>query len=424
MDGTACDINHTQVERHIRLCIAATAGFEKMITIPGSEPLLAEAVYEVMKNTGMNAVRHLAMHSDLNCIDRGRRGKLVAALLIIQAYDAAREVSGRRWVSVANFMRSLLSTEKYDTLLQSAPTSWPMDHPDEKTFEAIFKDYGMWFNHIIKVEKKEMISIDHLWKFVVRGAMILCVTNQEGIDIVLPVCHVTQDLGPDSVTAIFIQVKNAKDYNATLQGNLFGNMDTIVKSSMFVEPDSESTPAEPTETTSAGPTKKKRRVDPKPVIRIVFALASPEPAVVFKKRPATQHHFDNFTTFDIWLAGLSNETYRQVEDGDLVHYQTLAPHDAFELQDVLGIGEEAKKLRGARRRKMVPLAFLEHAHHSIHRMKDLETPGEGSGSQPGVRPAPADPQSGAPATITAGPSTTQHAGSAGTKQKKSKGRRR
>jgi hypothetical protein len=134
MDGTARDVTHTQVERHMRLCIAATAGLEKMITIPGSEPLLAEAAYEAMKSTGVNAVRHLAIHSDLNCIDRGRRGELVAALLIMQAYDAAREVTGRRWVSVVNFMRALLPTEKYDTLLQSAPTSWPMNHPDEMTF--------------------------------------------------------------------------------------------------------------------------------------------------------------------------------------------------------------------------------------------------------------------------------------------------
>jgi hypothetical protein len=120
----------------------------------------------------------------------------------------------------------------------------------------------------------------------------------------------------------------------------------------------------------------------------VFALASPEPAVVFKKRPEKMQHFDGFTAFDIWLAGLSKETHRQIEDRDLVHYRTLLgrslTHDAFELTDVADIGEEAKKSRGARRRKMAPLAFREHAHHSIHQMKDLETPGEGSGRQPGV----------------------------------------
>jgi hypothetical protein len=115
MDGTARDVTHAQVERHTRLCIAATAGLGKMITIPGSEPLLAEAVYELMKATEMNAVCHLAMHSDLNCIDRGRRGELVAVLLIMQAYDSARE--SRRWVSVVSFMKALLPPEKYNTLL-------------------------------------------------------------------------------------------------------------------------------------------------------------------------------------------------------------------------------------------------------------------------------------------------------------------
>jgi len=109
MDGTACDVTYSQVERHMRLCtIAATTGFERMITISGSEPLLAEAAYELMKGTGTNAVCHQAGHAGLNCIDRGRRGELVAVLLVMQAYDAARVFSGRRCVSVVNFMEALL----------------------------------------------------------------------------------------------------------------------------------------------------------------------------------------------------------------------------------------------------------------------------------------------------------------------------
>ncbi|KAI0278136.1 hypothetical protein BGY98DRAFT_558024 [Russula aff. rugulosa BPL654] len=60
--------------------------------------------------------------------------------------------------------------------------------------------------------------------------------------------------------------------------------------------------------------------------------------------------------------------------GDLPGYETLldrslALHDAFELKDVLQIGKKAKKSRGARRRQMVPLAYPEHAHHRIHRVK-------------------------------------------------------
>jgi len=49
-----------------------------------------------MKGTQKSAVRHLAEHSDLNCIDRGRRDELVPAPSIMQTYDAAREISHRR----------------------------------------------------------------------------------------------------------------------------------------------------------------------------------------------------------------------------------------------------------------------------------------------------------------------------------------
>ena len=184
--------------------------------------------------------------------------------------------------------------------------------------------------------------------------------------------HVTQNLGPDSVTAIIIQVKNTNDYRATLKGRLFRAMDSVVKSAMFSFPKLEPTPTPtPPDSTLGEPKTKKRKVtvDPKPVIRIVFALASPEPAVVFKKRPEKMHHFDGFTAFDITSAGLSNETYRQIEDGDLVHYRTLlerslAPHDAFELTHVTHIGEEVKKSRGARRREMAPLTFPVHTFSS------------------------------------------------------------
>ena len=395
MDGTDQRVTHTQVERHMRLCVAGTAGLEKMITVAGSEPLLAEAAYELMDGTQISAVCHLAKHSDLNCVDRGRRGELVAVLLIMQTYDAARKNIDRRWVSVANFMEALLPPAKYNTLLQSVPSSWPENDRDrEKTFEATFQDYGMWFNHVIKIENKEMISVDHLWKFVTRGAMILCATNQEGIDIVLPVCHTTQSLGPDSVTAIIIQVKNDKSFKNTIRDLLFDNMNDVVKTTIFSKL-SETWVADPEPKSTLAQPSKKRKVEvvepavPKPVIRMVFALASPEPAVVFKNPPEERDYFDEITTFDIWLAGLSDETYRQIEDGDLVHYQTLlerslAPHDAFELKDVPHIGEVAKKSRGSRRRKLVPLTSPEHAHHSIHRVSGLAEAGEGSGGRAGV----------------------------------------
>ena len=166
-------------------------------------------------------------------------------------------------------------------------------------------------------------------------------------------------------------------------------------------------------------------VDSKVVIRIVMALASPQAAIVFKDRPENYHHFDGLITFDIWLAGLSDKTFRQIQDEDLEHYKTLlerslAPHDGFEL-NVPQIGKKAKTSRAGRRRKMVPLAFPEHAHHRIHRVKDSETAGEGSGSQPDVaiQPATPDPQSGTRVTRAQARATTADSENS---TKKSRGR--
>jgi hypothetical protein len=334
----------------MRICVAATTGFEKLVTVAGSEPLLAEAAYDLMKRTQTNPVRHLAGHSDLHCVDRGRRGELVAALLIMQAHDEARgESSGRRWVSVANFMKGLLPTSKHDELLKCQPTFWR--EGEDQAFEETFKDYGMWFNHVIKIEDGEMFSVEHLWKFVTRGAMILCSNNQKGIDIVLPVCHTKQNLSSDSMTAILIQVKNAERFKKNIHESLFDAMSPF---DLGVFPE-EGSPA---------------TVTPKPVIRLVFALASPKASVVFRKGATRKNHPDAFTAFDIWLAGLSADTFKQV-GLDLDPYRTLLdrslrPHDAFELMDDPLVVDATKMLRGSRRRRVAPLTLPLRDHGSIH----------------------------------------------------------
>ncbi|KAF8331933.1 uncharacterized protein EI90DRAFT_3055930 [Cantharellus anzutake] len=368
---SARDVSYEQVERHMRLCIAAPSGLEDMITIAGSEPLLAEAAYHIMRDTRRHAVCHLADHSDLSCIDRGRRGELVAALLIMQTYDAARVISDTRWISVANFMEALLPTPNYETLLQSGPTSWPIGDGIRKydgTFKAIFKDYGMWFNHVIKIERKEMISIDHLWKFVTRGAMILCATNHDGIDIVLPVYRISQNLGPDSVTAIVIQVKNEPEL---IDPSLFDVMDHVVKSAIFSTHNVDSISDSDFESV-ATEIPEPEMVHPKPVIRLVFALASPEPAIIFRERPEVKLHSDGLTTFDIWLAGLSCDTFEQIQDeADLQSYETLlerslVPHDGFKLKGRPTMGKKVRKAKGSSRRRMAPLALPRDSHHGIH----------------------------------------------------------
>jgi hypothetical protein len=348
MDGTAGDVARTQVERHMRLCLAATAQSDTLVTLSGSEPLLAEAAYELMNATQSNPVHHLAKHSDLNCVDRGRRGELVAALLIMRACDAARAaLSGQRWVPVDVFMEELLPPTKYNTLKASFPTFYRKN--EKVKFEAMFKDQGIWFNHVIKVEKNKMFTAEHLWKFITRGAMVLCSNYQEGIDIVIPICDTKKPLSRESVTAILVQVKNAEKYQSKFDKTLFDGMNPI--------------------TLGLFPAKK---VVPKPVIRIVFALAAVHAGVDFPDaRQRERHHHDDFTAFDVWCAGLGAEAFKHI-DSDLTSYQhllerSLRPHDAFDLQGDDEQYKETRRLRGSLRRRMAPLTTDDNdAHLAIH----------------------------------------------------------
>jgi hypothetical protein len=368
MDGTARDVAYAQVERHMRLCVAATTGFEKLVTLAGSEPLLAEAAYDLINNTQTDAVWHLAHHSDLNCVDRGRRGELVAALIVMHARDAARGASliNRRWVTVADYMKALLPPSDYENLRVSRPTFWRKE--DDKPFEEMFQDYGMWFNHVIKIEDTKMISVKNLWKFITRGAMVLCSNNQEGIDILLPICDTKQKLSRHSVTAILIQVKNDDRFKKNLHKVLFDGMSPL-KLGIFPK-DGSSTRVTPKSTGD--------RVTPKPVIRLVFALASSEAeaGVVFRTRadPNRKLYSDQFTAFDIWLAGLSPKTFRQIgkdsEPYRILLERSLRPHDAFELIDDPLVDKKSKGLRMSRRKRVAPLTFYNPDHEAIHRKDD------------------------------------------------------
>ncbi|KAH9954174.1 hypothetical protein BC827DRAFT_1244139 [Russula dissimulans] len=338
------DVACKQVERHMRLRLSAATGFDHLLTLAGSEPLLAEAAFELMRH-GKNPVHELANHSDLHCIDRGRRGELVAALIIMQARDVAVG-ERRRPISVSDFMKALLPEAHFQKLQASRPVC--RREGQDETFCDIFRDYSMWFNHVIKVEKGDMIRAESLWKFITRGAMVMCKDNQKGVDIVLPVCHTLEKLSRSSVTAILIQVKNDKDFQCNINNTLFDGMDPL-RVGLFSAPQNS-----------------------RPVIRLVFALASNKSCVAFPATPIRREHhtFDDFTAFDIWCAGLSVETFKCIR-GDLGPYKTLLdrslqPHDAFQMKEVKDLDDETKVARGIRRRRMAPLIMDEPGHDAIH----------------------------------------------------------
>jgi hypothetical protein len=358
-DSISRDVTCKQVERHMRLCLAATTGFRRLITLAGSEPLLAEAAWQLMRDSSKTPVRHLAKHSDLHCIDRGRRGELVAALLVMQARDAAVETQltreklerrsrpeGQRAVSVADFMQALLPQSSYEKVKKQMPTLWRAG--EDRPFEETFEEYSLWFNHVIRIEDSKMIGAEYLWAFITRGAMVLCTHNQYGVDIVLPLCLNQGNLSRDTVSAILIQVKNDDKYGLEIDKTLFDRLDP----------------------TSVGLFEKGS--PQRPVIRMVFALASKDPGV---NTPPVREYprgrfFDDSTAFDIWCAGLLS--FKNIDE-DVTSYQalldrSLQPHDAFDLQESNDkyLDDATRKSRGRRRRRMAALTMVDKDHRQIY----------------------------------------------------------
>ena len=331
-----------QVKRHLRLCLAATPGFDHLLTVAGSEPFLAKAAAGLICQSWDTAVKLLATHPCLNSVDCGRRGELPASLLVMQARDTAPE--DREWIFVREFMEALLPRDKYETLISTLPACHLPD--DRKTsFEATFNDSKIWFNHIIKVQQGEMIHVRHLWKFVSRGAMIICPPGYFGIDIVLPVCFKGNALTRENMTAILIQVKNDKRHRRDFSVDPFDLMEPF-DAGLFSDGDV-----------------------PLPIIRMVFALGSDEPGVAFpaqeKSDPA-----GTFTSYDIWCEGMSSGTFACIGD-DLSSYRTLLErslqdskfYDLMDLPRRFVTERSIISERGAARRRMRKLTGSHYAHN-------------------------------------------------------------
>ena len=339
-DEDSCNAAYKQVERHMRICISTTTGFTKMVTCSASEPLLAEAAFRLLSDSPVSPVKRLANHANLYCVDRGRRGELVAALIIMQARDASlpRNEFDRRWVPVVDFFQALLPPEASQSFLDSLPIRWRKE--ENMPLRQRFADCRLWFNHVIKVEDSEVIRPEFLWKYITRGAMIVCKDNQEGIDLILPVStSLDEPLSRRTVTAITIQVKTSVTYGLHPNKKIFGAMDP---SQLGLLSD-----------------------NPRPVIRMVFALASSEAGV--RLPPRRTRHSDKFTSYDIWCAGLSPDSFHQIGP-DLESYRKLLDHSrpshyAFDVSETLPnqLSEATKIIVENTRRSMTPLVrFRDH----------------------------------------------------------------
>lgn len=332
-----------QLEQHMRLCVSATRGFKEMFTVAPSEPLLAEAASQGMGRWG--AAKTLLSHIKHSHLDAGARGELVVALLALLARDNAlrilkppldpptvsklkvkyadhlKEDGAQRVVRVIDFLKALLPQSCHEQLDNHIPSECLTPDASLETLGETFKHAHIWFNHFVKVHDVAGVNEDHLWRFLVRGAGIIC-TNNSSINILIPILF-NNRLCEENISAILIQVKNDPSYKASIKYGTFESMNPF---GVFSE----------------------KVTSPRPIIRMMFALASDITAVEFgrpassshetkrssskatskrkpssKLNPKPQPDKPKCTIYDIWCAGASSSIFQVIGPDDDNVYQEL-----------------------------------------------------------------------------------------------------
>ncbi|RXW15099.1 hypothetical protein EST38_g10747, partial [Candolleomyces aberdarensis] len=285
-----------QVEGHMRICLKVDAGFESMITISPSEPLLSEAAYYTMCHFQMDCPA--AFKGILNgfSVHKGDRGEMLVLLLQMMARDQAVSPSKSRLYAgpgcsctVPGFLKALFEPKQKEILsAQGMVLTAQQFEQSRESLEVTFKDTTIYCTHWLKPHQDKIVSTHYLVRLFARGAAVLCGNNHSGIDGVMPYLYKGTTLAASNIGAILWQSKNDEKYGNNPQVDLFTSMDPY-STGLFDEPTDI------------------------PVIRIVFALAAKERSIEIVTTGESKSG-QKFTTYDIWVAGLGPEIFGVMTD--------------------------------------------------------------------------------------------------------------
>jgi hypothetical protein len=328
-----------QVEGHMRVCLKIDAGFESMVTVSASEPILSEAAYSIMAQTEFfNAPARFKSVLEGFAVHKGERGEFVTMLLLTLARDAAVGPPGNdgrpknsRAFGVGSFIsghlfRKNIEPEYLDLQSKKAMGQLGTDFP-----QAL-----MHFNHFTKLHDFKSIDKDSLRLRMSRGAGVLCANNLRYIDAINVFSRSGKTLGVNDFGLVLYQIKNDSHYNHIPKPELFSDMDPY-KLEILTPEDA-----------------------PVPVIRIFFALAARTPCLkVTRHDPAKDKNYKAIT-YDIWCAGLSHQVLNPIHASDVHIWDALlqASHGWQELYKA--DTEEEENLR----RSMNPGAASDRGHWS------------------------------------------------------------
>ena len=145
------EMERTLVEKHMRVCLSVDPGFETVVTVAPSEPLLSEASYLLMRSPAFDLPRSLLTELEYPGLNKGDRGELIVMTLCLEARDAAATRLKKRVIPVNEFIREFLAHPLHEDVLHSKPTRARTTLEASKTFEDTFRQSNLYFNHFIKL---------------------------------------------------------------------------------------------------------------------------------------------------------------------------------------------------------------------------------------------------------------------------------
>jgi len=184
--------------------------------------------------------------------------------------------------------RPLKSTPSFPDIMQIKPSVF--QGPDDQyiTLQSAFNNVNLYFNHFVKRQQQNKLDKKLMRKFIARCAAVMGANNQVGLDMATPMFK-GDVVKENTQSLIMYQIKNDPHYGATVQPRLFDLMDPVALGFIDVGEKLEL-----------------------PIIRIVFALGGRTCAISHVEK----QELGNFTSYDIWISGLSPEVFCVVDEND------------------------------------------------------------------------------------------------------------
>lgn len=343
-----------QVEKHMRVCLGIKEGFETIVTVAASEPILVEAAATVMQHKDFSSCHALREILKWPGMSKGDRGELIIGNITIDTLDglAFKDPGSPSFVIPTTlYFEALFAQNLYKSKIQNAKPSTLRDDSDDKTFGETFKNSYVYVTHFIKVYDYSVLEGGFIMALAARGVAILCADNQAGVDMILPMVYNDNKLKRTNITVIMIQSKNNVKFSTTPHRYLFHLMNPFTLGTFS-----------------------KQDNNPRPVIRMVYALAARKPIVQVMEhgRPPSESAAKDkgkgksrgrsstysFTSFDIWCGHTSSLTFGAIRPEDNETYQELLKRS----NDVVEMFEPQQMSMREVTRSMYPGATSQDAH--------------------------------------------------------------